>query len=90
MPPPLASARDWAGPCAFVLACGLALGWAGALLLAAWRGGPISDHGTHLLATLGGAMAGAVATYLGSTLHHTDQGADAGPPAPPDPADGSQ
>lgn len=62
-------AREWAGRSAFVIACGLGLGWAGALLIVSLRGGPITDHGADLLATLGGAMAGAVATYLGSTLH---------------------
>jgi hypothetical protein len=62
-------ARDWAGRSAFMLACGLAAGWAGGLLIAAIKGGPISEHSADLLATLGGAMAGALATYLGSTLH---------------------
>ena len=62
-------AQDWAGRSAFVLACGLAFGWAGALLLAAWEHGPVSQQGANLLSTLGGAIAGAVATYLGSTLH---------------------
>jgi len=86
-----AGARDWPGRCAFVLACGLAVGWAGTILLVAWQGGPLSDHSANTLATLGGAMAGAVATYLGSTLHQTDAGAPADrPPVAPsaDPADG--
>ena len=52
-----------------MLACGLASGWAGGLLIAAIQGGPISEHSADLLATLGGAMAGAVATYLGSSLN---------------------
>lgn len=68
-----ADGREWAGRCAFVLACGLAAGWSGALLAAAFYGGPISDHSANMISAIGGAMAGAVATYLGSTLHSTEQ-----------------
>ena len=71
---------DWPGRCAFVLACGLAVGWAGTILLVAWQGGPLSDHSANTLATLGGAMAGAVATYLGSTLHARPDDAPNGHP----------
>jgi hypothetical protein len=60
--------QDWAGRSAFVLAVGLAVGWAGGLLFAAIAGrAPLSDAGAHLLSSLGGAMAGALATYLGAT-----------------------
>jgi hypothetical protein len=60
--------HQWAGRSAFVVASGLAIGWAGALLIVAFKGGPISHDSANVLATLGGAMAGAVATYLGSTF----------------------
>jgi len=79
---------DWAGRCAFVLACGLAIGWSGALLIATlaliWRETPVSQQGANLLSTLGGAIAGAVATYLGTTLHHLE-GARMSPDKPAHP-----
>ena len=58
---------DWAGACALTLATGLAVGWGGTLLLISgpWDPDPISDAGANLLATIGGAMVGAVAAYLG-------------------------
>jgi len=71
--PHRADTREWAGRCAFVLACGLATGWCGALLVAAVYGGPISDHSANMISAIGGAMSGAVATYLGSTLHTAQQ-----------------
>ena len=67
---------DWVGLCAFVLACGLAVGWSGTILLVAWQGGPLSDHSANTLATLGGAMAGAVATYLGGSALRREHGPD--------------
>jgi hypothetical protein len=82
--PPMArpGPRDWAGRSCYVLSWGLAIGWSGALLISALpRAGPISDQGAHLLSALGGAMAGAVATYLGSTIHLTaDRRGNAAPP----------
>lgn len=56
---------DWPGACAFVLACGLALGFV--LGFARWliQSGPLSQHGTTVLSTLGGAIVGTLATYLG-------------------------
>jgi hypothetical protein len=69
--------RDWAGRSAYALSIGLAIGWSGALLMAAFpSASPVSDTGANLLSTLGGAMAGAVATYLGSTLHARAHGDD--------------
>jgi hypothetical protein len=61
--------RDWAGRSAFVLAVGVAIGWSVAVLfvVSPWRTTPVGDAAANFLATLGGAMVGAVATYLGST-----------------------
>lgn len=58
--------RDWRGYIAFVMAVGLAAGFASALIMSASaRTPPINETTATLLATLGGAMVGAVATYLG-------------------------
>lgn len=58
--------KDWAGRTAFVLAAFVAGGWATALVISAtpWTD-LISDTGANLLSTVGGVLAGAVATYLG-------------------------
>lgn len=57
---------DWPGACAFVLACGLSIGFCVALIWAASPSTPdLSQEAAALLSTLGGAMVGAVATYLG-------------------------
>jgi hypothetical protein len=55
-----------------VLACGLALGWAGAILFAAVTvtTRPVTEQAAQFMSAIGGAIAGALATYLGSTLHH--------------------
>jgi hypothetical protein len=57
---------DWPGRVALVLAAFVGGGWATALVLAAtpWTD-TISEQGANLLATVGGVLAGAVATYLG-------------------------
>lgn len=73
---------DWPGACAFVLALGISLGFATALIMSASaRTPPINQETATLLATLGGAMAGSVATYLGHQIKGkddmTDQGSDA-------------
>jgi membrane associated rhomboid family serine protease len=80
--------RDWHGPVALVLALGLSLGWASALIIAALPvTNTISDQGANLLATVGGLMGGAVAAYLGArSAEHT---ADRRRPFPP-PPDSSQ
>src|SRR5262245_107988 len=64
---------DFAGICATILAVGLSAGWAGAILIAAFRGQQIGEQGANLLATLGGAMAGAIATYLGSMIRQAQR-----------------
>jgi hypothetical protein len=56
---------DWPGACAFVLALGLSIGLV--LGFARWlvQHDPLSQHGATLLSTLGGAIVGTLATYLG-------------------------
>jgi NhaP-type Na+/H+ or K+/H+ antiporter len=70
---------DWPGAIAFVLAFGVAIGFAVAIILAAsWRTPPISEQTATLFSTLGGAIIGAVATYLGGTIqrNHDRKGPD--------------
>jgi hypothetical protein len=58
--------HDWRGYIAFVLAIGLSVGWAtGLIMSASSRTPPIGENTAQLLSTLGGAMVGAVAAYLG-------------------------
>jgi hypothetical protein len=58
--------RDWRGYIAFTLALGISVGWAtGLILSASARTPPIGENTAQLLSTLGGAMVGAVAAYLG-------------------------
>lgn len=58
--------RDWRGYVAFILAVGLSVGWAtGLIMSASSRTPPIGENTAQLLSTLGGAMVGAVAAYLG-------------------------
>lgn len=78
--------RDWAGRSAYALSLGLAVGWGGALLMAVFPHVPVSDTVANLLATLGGAIAGAVATYLGSAIHARAGSSRASDPHPPEPA----
>lgn len=60
------SPDDWRGYIAFVMALGIAIGFGAAIIMSASaRTPPISDTTATLLSTLGGAMIGAVATYLG-------------------------
>jgi hypothetical protein len=69
---------DWRGYVAFILAMGLAVGWATALIMSASsRTPPIGQETGTLLATLGGGMAGAVGAYLG-------MGRRDPPPPPPE------
>jgi hypothetical protein len=60
---------SWPGAVALVLACGLALGWGGSILLAStpWTES-LTQHGADLLSGLGQVMAGALATYLGAQV----------------------
>jgi hypothetical protein len=61
-----------------VVALGLSLGWAGAILLASTPfTDPITSEGASLLNGIGQVLAGALATYLGSTIR-------AGRAEPPD------
>jgi hypothetical protein len=64
--------KDWPGRVAFVLAAFVAGGWATALVLAStpWTD-TISETGANLLATVGGVLAGALATYLGASYEQT-------------------
>lgn len=64
---------DFAGVCAVILAFGLSVGWCGAIIWAAWTGRPANDATIQLLSTLGGAMAGAIATYLGSMIRQAQR-----------------
>lgn len=58
--------RDWPGYIAYTLALGLAVGFASALIMSASsRTPPINEVTGAMLSTIGGAMVGAVATYLG-------------------------
>lgn len=56
---------DWAGLCAALLALGLAMGLI--LGFSRWliQGTALSENGSQLLSGLGGAIVGALATYLG-------------------------
>jgi hypothetical protein len=57
---------SWAGACAFVMASSLSIGFAvGLVMSASPRTPPINETTATLLATLGGAMGGSVATYIG-------------------------
>ena len=69
--------RDWRAVIALVLSTGVAVGFAAALIMSASsRTPPIGENTAQLLSTLGGAMIGAVAAYLG--MGRGD------PPPPPD------
>lgn len=58
-----------------MLACGLAVGFAGTLIILAgpWKGSEGLGLGSgYLLSTIGGAMVGAVAAYLGMRHRRKD------------------
>lgn len=62
-------APDWPGYIAFILSMGLSIGFATALIMSASsRTPPIGKETSTLLATIGGSMVGAVATYLGGRM----------------------
>jgi membrane protein YqaA with SNARE-associated domain len=65
--------HDIAGIVALVLAGGTSIGFAGTLLLLTWE--PSSNPASiQLVATLGGAIVGALATYLGArATEHSDR-----------------
>lgn len=61
------TSRDWRGAVALVLAAGLALGWAGALIVVAVRidmNGVTTVAGPTILATVGVIIAAGVLTWL--------------------------
>jgi hypothetical protein len=62
--------HDYAGWAVLALAAGIAVGWAGAILLAASEDDPLSANGLQLLSGLGGAMIGVVGTYVGMHAAH--------------------
>lgn len=86
---------SWPGAVALIIAGSLALGWAGALIIAAAHPMPTSPEGLNLLGSLGQTMAGAVAAYLGYQVgahapndrdnHADDVNAAPGEPLPPTP-----
>jgi purine-cytosine permease-like protein len=58
--------RDWRGWIAYTMSLGVSVGFATALIMSASsRTPPIGENTAQLLATLGGAMIGAIAAYLG-------------------------
>jgi hypothetical protein len=80
--PPTPEPTDWRGYIAFVLALGLSAGWCTSIILSAGpRTPPIGEETATLLSTLGGAMVGAVATYLGMGRRERH------PPPPEEPPD---
>lgn len=83
--------KDWPGRVALTLAAFVGGGWATALILAATPfTDTISEQGANLLATVGGVLAGAVATYLGvgyGTRHGHDTPARPAELTPPPPGD---
>lgn len=68
--------HDLAGTCATILAAGLAVGWCAALILAwsPWTPKDLTPESSQMLNGLGQVMAGAVATYLGSTIGSSNSG----------------
>jgi len=70
----VAAVKDWPGRVAFVIAAFVAGGWATALILSAtpWTD-TISETGANLLSTVGGVLAGGVASYLGWSASEQQQ-----------------
>jgi Na+/H+ antiporter NhaA len=65
---------DWRGAVAFTLALCLGVGFAVSIIADSLRHEPISAEHAALLSTLGGALIGAVATWLGlSALDRDDE-----------------
>jgi hypothetical protein len=77
--------NDWPGRVAFTLAAFVAGGWAVALILAStpWTD-TISETGANLLATVGGVLAGALATYLGGAAERARSNPDTPDDTPDD------
>jgi hypothetical protein len=67
---------DWRGAVAFTLALCLGVGFAVSIIADSLRHEPISAEHAALLSTLGGALIGAVATWLGLSALDRDDEAD--------------
>lgn len=71
----MGDAVRWAGRVAFVVAVAVSMGWAIALvvyMLARLSGSSVPSDAATLLSTVGGVLAGAVATYLGNSSERRD------------------
>lgn len=80
--------RDWRGPIALILALGVAIALVSGVLTAELTPNVVTPQETAFLSTLGGAMVGALATYLGVTHNRTNGGNDmheTETPEPPEP-----
>ena len=68
--------RDWTGRIVFVLALGVSITLVAGILIAGLSPGAITSEEVSFLSTLGGAIIGAIATYLGvrrgTDAEHTD------------------
>jgi drug/metabolite transporter (DMT)-like permease len=60
------TARDWAGPIAFVLAAGIAIAFTSVLIITAVQPTPLDVQLAGIVTALTGAAVGAVGTYLGT------------------------
>ena len=56
-----------AGIAVIILAACLGIAIAGAILIAAWQGRPLSQEAATMLSTVLGAIVGAIAGYLGGS-----------------------
>jgi hypothetical protein len=63
---------DWRGPIAFILALGVATALVSGVLSAEITPGKVTSQEVSFFSTLGGAIVGAVATYLG--VQHRPKG----------------
>lgn len=69
--------RDWRGLIAFVLALGVAIALVAGVLSAEITPGSVTPQEGSFFSTLGGAIVGAVATYLGVTHTQSRNGGNA-------------
>lgn len=75
--------RDWRGPIAFVLAVGVSVALVSGVLTSELTPGAVTTQEVSFLSTLGGAVVGALAAYLG--IRHAGENGDTPPtPTPPD------
>jgi hypothetical protein len=59
--------RDWRGPIALILAVGVAVAFCSGVVIAEISPNMVTEQETTFFSTLGGAIMGALATYLGVT-----------------------